>query len=100
MGACRRFYNKAFKCIPALREACIQHSKGQAFNSFLEEMAAKYEHDRLRADFWRRIMDDKISLLSSDEVADIETTKQESEAFLQQHMLGQQVLLFTMRCIY
>lgn len=87
---CRRFYNKAFGCIPALRDACIQHQKGTAFNTFLEQMASKYEHDRLRADFWKRVMAAKISLISHDELADT-VTKQESEAFLQQHTPGQQV---------
>lgn len=54
-------------------------------------MAAKYEHDRLRADFWKRVTEAKISLISSDELADMPTSKQESEAFLQQHTPGQQV---------
>lgn len=89
---CRcRFYNKAFGCIPALREACIQHKKGQAFNTFLEQMASKYEHDRLRADFWKRVMEAKISLISNDELADMGVSRQESEAFMKQHTPGQQV---------
>ncbi|KAL0036571.1 hypothetical protein WJX79_000925 [Trebouxia sp. C0005] len=85
-----RFYNKAFKCVPAFREACIEHSQGQAFNTFLEQMAAKYEHDRLRADFWRRITDAKITLVSTDESSAVETTRDQSEAFLQQHTPTQQ----------
>ena len=88
---CCRFYNKAFGCIPALREACIEHKKGVAFNTFLEQMATKYEHDRLRADFWKRVMEAKISLMNSDELADMQTSKQESEAFLQRHTSGHQV---------
>jgi hypothetical protein len=91
LRACCRFYNKAFNCIPALREACIEHSQGQAFNTFLEQMAAKYEHDRLRADFWRRITDAKITLVSTDESSAVETTHDQSEAFLQQHTPTQQV---------
>lgn len=56
-------------------------------------MATKYEHDRLRADFWKRVTDAKISLVSTDEASDVETTTEQSEAFLQQHMPTQQVLL-------
>ncbi len=77
--------------MPALREACIEHSQGQAFNTFLEQMAAKYEHDRLRADFWRRITDAKITLVSADESSAVKTTHDQSEAFLQQHTPTQQV---------
>lgn len=86
-----RFYNKAFGCIPPLREACIEHKKGTAFNTFLEQMASKYEHDRLRADFWKRVMEAKISLISNDELADVGVSRQESEAFVKQHTPGQQV---------
>ncbi len=94
-----RFYNKAFKCIPALRGACVLHRKGQAFNTFLEQMAAKYEHDRLRSDSWRSIMDAKISLINNVELSDMETTKEESEAFLQQHTPSQQVLASLLLCL-
>lgn len=86
-----RFYNKAFGCIPALREACIEHKKGTVFNMFLEQMASKYEHDQLRADFWKRVMEAKISLISDDELADVGVSRQESEAFVKQHTPGQQV---------
>ena len=93
-----RFYNKAYGCIPALREACIAHKAGAAFNTYLEQMAAKYEHDRLRADFWKHVMDAKISLISADELAEVGTSKQEAEAFLLQHTPGQQVL--DLVCVY
>lgn len=89
--ACCRYYNKAFTCIPVLRRACIEHKKGKAFNLFLEQLASKYEHDRLRADFWKRVMEAKVSLISNDEQADIEVSKQESEAFAKQHTPSQQV---------
>lgn len=89
--ACCRYYNKAFTCIPSLRRACIEHKKGKAFNTFLEQLASKYEHDRLRADFWKRVMEANISLIHNDEQADIEVSKQESEAFARQHTLSQQV---------
>ena len=89
--SCCRFYNKAFGCIPALRKACIEHNQGKAFNTFLEQMASKYEHDRLRADFWKRVMEAKISLISNDELADVEISKQEAEAFVKQHTPSQQV---------
>ena len=56
-------------------------------------MATKYEHDRLRADFWKRVTDAKISLVSTDEASDVETTTEQSEAFLQQHMPTEQVLV-------
>ena len=54
-------------------------------------MAAKYEHDRLRADFWRRVTDAKITLVSTDESSAVETTHDQSVAFLQQHTPTQQV---------
>ena len=54
-------------------------------------MASKYEHDRLRADFWKRVMEAKISLISNDELADVEISKQEAEAFVKQHTPSQQV---------
>ena len=89
--SCCRFYNKAFGCIPTLRKACIEHKKGKVFNVFLEQMASKYEHDRLRADFWKRVMEAKISLISNDELADVEVSKEESQAFVKQHTPSQQV---------
>jgi len=54
-------------------------------------MAAKYEHDRLRADFWRKITDAKITLVCTDESSAVETTSDQAEAFLQHHTPTQQV---------
>ena len=61
-------------------------------------MAAKYEHDRLRADFWRRVAEAKITLISSNDLSDTETTKEQADAFLQQHTPGQQVAAFCLQC--
>ena len=90
---CFRFYKKALSCIPGLRGACVEHNKGQVFNTFLEQMASKYEQDQLRADFWRKVTDDQISLVSSDEASDVQTSNQQSEDFLISHTHQQQVMI-------
>lgn len=86
-----RFYQKAAGCIPVFRAACVEHAKGQIFNRFLEQMAAKYEHDKLRADFWARMTDSRISLISDDEVADTGISKQTADDWLKQHTPGPKV---------
>ena len=54
-------------------------------------MAAKYKQDKLRADFWARIADTRISLISDDELPNIGTSKQASDDWLKQHAPGPKV---------
>ena len=75
-----------------LRIACTENSKGQSFNAFLEQMAARYEHDKLRADLWARVTDTQVSLVSQDEASDVDVTKQASEEWLKKHTPGPKVL--------
>lgn len=74
-----------------LRAACIEHKQGGTFNTFLEQVASKYENDKLRADFWTRITDSKVSLISKTEVADVDVTEQAADEWLKKRTLSSKV---------
>lgn len=74
-----------------LRSACIQHKQGETFNTFLEQVATKYEDDKLRADFWKRILDAEISLISKTDLPSIDLTQHAADEWLKKHTPDPQV---------
>lgn len=74
-----------------LRSACIQHKQGETFNTFLEQVATKYEDDKLRADLWKRVLDAEITLISKTDLPSIDLTQHAADEWLKKHTLDPQV---------
>lgn len=70
-----------------MRTAAEERERGQTFNTFLADLASKYEHDRQHRKFWQFIVDEGIMLIGSPE---------EAESFYKQHS-GAKVRLYSHR---
>jgi Ku C terminal domain like len=90
LRACR-LYGKALQCIPVLRQAAVDHKKGQEFNSFLEKLAEEYEHHRKRSAFWKRVVDAGFTLISDDEAEGTGVAKAQALDWLKAHTPGVKV---------
>ncbi|OZJ05657.1 hypothetical protein BZG36_01514 [Bifiguratus adelaidae] len=79
------FYDKALSCLVALRETCALENESDAFNAFLPELRATCvsQQGGRRSDFWDRVMEKRITLISADEAVDSSVSLAEAERFLQ-----------------
>lgn len=59
-----------------MRTAAEELDRSQTFNTFLEELASKYEHDRQHRNFWQFIIRERVMLVGNPE---------EAESFFKQH---------------
>ncbi|XP_030065771.1 X-ray repair cross-complementing protein 5 [Microcaecilia unicolor] len=75
------YYMKSLKCISAFRQEAIKLSNVQQFNSFLKTLKEKVE-DRSLTEFWDIIVQDGLSLITSDEAAGSSVTSEEAKRFL------------------
>ncbi|XP_053155928.1 X-ray repair cross-complementing protein 5 isoform X4 [Hemicordylus capensis] len=75
------YYMKSINCIKAFREEAIELSEVQCFNDFLEALKKMVE-DKNLTDFWKIIIQDRISLISKEEAAGSSLTAQDAEKFL------------------
>lgn len=76
-----QYYMKSLKCIIAFRKEAIKLSNAQQFNSFLKTLKEKVE-DRSLMEFWDIIVQDGLSLITSDESAESSVTSEEAKKFL------------------
>nr|XP_033801974.1 X-ray repair cross-complementing protein 5 isoform X2 [Geotrypetes seraphini] len=76
-----QYYMKSLKCIAAFRQEAIKLSIVQQFNSFLKTLKEKVE-DRSLKEFWDIIVQDGLSLITSDEEAGSSVTTEEAKRFL------------------
>ena len=73
-----------------IRGTSKQLQKSNFFNSFLEELAAKYEHSETQAGFWTMLMAERVTLISAAEAED-GVPEEQAQDFLKQHTPGLQV---------
>jgi len=59
-------YDKALDCLVALREGCVVEQEAEAFNKFLVDIK-KFFRGNKHDGFWLRIVEKRISLITSDE---------------------------------
>ena len=59
-----------------MRAAAEEHARGQTFNTFLAELAGKYEHDRQHRNLWQFIIRERVMLIGNVE---------EAESFFKEH---------------
>ncbi|NXC93271.1 XRCC5 protein, partial [Certhia familiaris] len=76
-----QYYMKGIDCIRAFREEARKLSKVQCFNDFLQALKSKLE-DKALSDFWEIMVQDRISLITKDEVEESSVTGEEAEKFL------------------
>ncbi|CAM4754730.1 unnamed protein product [Rotaria magnacalcarata] len=77
-------FEKALQCIQSLREICIQKLEPKLFNDFqivIKRQAANIDG---RKDFWTKIVDEKISLITSDECIESNVIPIEAKKFLEE----------------
>ncbi|CAG8508092.1 1836_t:CDS:10 [Paraglomus occultum] len=74
----------ALNCIKVLRNACTKENESDTFNNFLRELRDICLHaEAPRTDFWNQILQEQISLISTDEAIDSSTSINEAQQFLQ-----------------
>ncbi len=83
-----RNYDKAMRAVVAMRKAAEGSSQEQSFNSFLADLASRYEHDRQHSSFWKSTVREGIMLLGN---------ATEAEKFFKEHS-GAQVR--TIICVH
>ncbi|PRP79754.1 hypothetical protein PROFUN_12616 [Planoprotostelium fungivorum] len=84
-----QLYPKAFDCLLTFREAAIQEEESEYFNKSLREMRTAFE-GRRRDDFWKLIVERKISLITSEEAEDSEVSLTEAQQFLAGPVVSQE----------
>ncbi|NXO72419.1 XRCC5 protein, partial [Phainopepla nitens] len=76
-----QYYMKGIDCVRVFREEAMKLSKVQCFNDFLQALKSKLE-DKALSDFWEIMVQDRISLITKDEVEESSVTGEEAEKFL------------------
>ncbi|NXN88240.1 XRCC5 protein, partial [Bombycilla garrulus] len=76
-----QYYMKGIDCIRVFREEAMKLSKVQCFNDFLQALKSKLE-DKALSDFWEIMVQDRISLITKEEVEESSVTGEEAEKFL------------------
>ncbi|CAF3652063.1 unnamed protein product [Rotaria sordida] len=78
-------FDKALQCIQYLREICIKKLEPKIFNDLqilIKKQAANIDG---RKDFWKKIVDEKISLITSDECIESNILSIEAKKFLEEN---------------
>ncbi|KAM5152519.1 X-ray repair cross-complementing protein 5 [Mantella aurantiaca] len=78
-----QYYLKSMTCIKCLRTEAIRLSRGQIFNDFLQSLKEKTAGSSLK-EFWEIVVQDGVSLITSEECADSSVTPEEARQFLSQ----------------
>jgi ATP-dependent DNA helicase 2 subunit 2 len=72
------YYEKAIQCLHALREGCIQEGEPTTFNIFMNDLKKLFK-GKQRDDFWQRIVEQHISLITVDESPETDVTKEDAK---------------------
>ena len=75
-----RFYDKALRCVDALREEALGRHRASEFNAMLRGWADKFEADPVRSSFWQAAMAAGYTLLEAPGVTFADTA-----AYLKDH---------------
>ena len=76
-----QLYPKAMDCLVALRAGCAKEDESDTFNSWLRElkrMLTQGAHTR-HSEFWKRVVDKRITLITKEEAGDSNVEKEEAE---------------------
>jgi len=74
------YHNKALDCLNALRQACVQESESEKFNNHLVEM--KKEWQKKSEAFWRKVVENDVRPIDTNEDASSNFTKEQARKFL------------------
>ncbi|KAI8827210.1 SPOC like C-terminal domain-containing protein [Fimicolochytrium jonesii] len=81
-----QFYDKAMNCILVLRAACVTQDEAPRFNDWLTktktDLSPSGEHAN-HAEFWKRICEKQVTLITKQENAESTFTEEDAETFLQ-----------------
>ncbi|CAF0919684.1 unnamed protein product [Adineta steineri] len=77
-------FEKALQCIQCLREICIDKLEPKIFNDFEVVLKAHASDIDGRKDFWKKIVDEKISLITSEECIESNVIPIEAKKFLEE----------------
>ncbi|CAF1066284.1 unnamed protein product [Rotaria magnacalcarata] len=77
-------FEKAFQCLQCLRETCINKLEPKVFNDL--EILLKRQASTMdgRKDFWQKIIDEKFSLITSEECVESNVIPVEANKFLEE----------------
>ena len=80
-----RNYQKALHALEALREAAIQHGRGDSFNDTLKDLQKQFHSATQHQTFWQLLMDQQMTLVPDEEAPGTGVSAAEAEDFLKQH---------------
>lgn len=78
-----QYYLKSMNCIKCLRTEAIRLSGARIFNDFLQSLKEKTAGGSLK-EFWEIVVQDGVSLITSEESTDSSVTPEEAKQFLAQ----------------
>ncbi|XP_043916607.1 X-ray repair cross-complementing protein 5 isoform X2 [Protopterus annectens] len=84
-----QYYEKGIKCIVVFRRAAVERAEVQCFNRFLQSLKEQVQGGPLK-EFWDMIVQENISLISSDEAAESCVTPEESKQFLEYNKMPEE----------
>jgi ATP-dependent DNA helicase 2 subunit 2 len=76
-------YAKALECVLELRVGCAKEDEGVAFNELLSDLKRLCVTQRRQADFWKLLVQNKITLLTREEAVDSDVTQEDASKFLE-----------------
>ncbi|XP_018408053.1 PREDICTED: X-ray repair cross-complementing protein 5, partial [Nanorana parkeri] len=76
-----QYYLKSMNCIKCLRTEAIRLSRAQIYNDFLQSLKEKTAGGTLK-EFWEIVVQDGVSLITSEESTDSSVTPEEARQFL------------------
>ncbi|CAF0722876.1 unnamed protein product [Adineta ricciae] len=77
-------FDKALQCVQCLRETCLAKLEPKLFNDFETLLKRKAADVDGRKDFWKKIIDEKISLITSEECIESNVIPVEAKKFLEE----------------
>ena len=75
------FFEKASECLIVLREGCLQEEEFEFFNDFLWNFKEKLLGIKNFHEFWRRHVQNRVNLISSDECPRSPVTQEDADTF-------------------
>ncbi len=70
------------ECLKELRDACIEEDEVDLFNGFLNKLRMEFPKEKF-ADFWRLIVENRISLISVKENVKSTASEEQSKEWLE-----------------
>jgi len=76
------YYIRSMECLKELRDACIEEDEVDLFNGFLNKLRMEFPKEKF-ADFWRLIVENRISLISVKENVKSTASEEQSKEWLE-----------------